>query len=196
MITRLIQDPIENNTYIIDENDFVVIIDPTGDINSINNIIRDKNIDAIFLTHGHYDHIGLVDTLMNKYNCPAYIHELDKEIARNNPYKDYPGGDVCVKNKLISFESTLDIKGHKFDIYHTPGHSEGSVIIKYNNVLFTGDTLFKEGIGRTDLISSNHRDMIKSLDFIKSFDKDLLVYPGHGDTSDIEHELKYNHYLK
>ena len=197
MIQKLEQGPIGTNTYVVTKDNDCVVIDPTGNVNKILNAIKDKNVLAILLTHGHWDHIQQVDAIKERYNCPIYLHKEDLEITKNNDCEKMFGFKSIIKS-IVNFydNNTLLFNDMKFDIYHTPGHTLGSIIIKYENNLFTGDTLFKESIGRIDFEESDRKSMIESLKYIKTFDPIYDIYPGHGETSTLKYEFENNPYLK
>ena len=198
MIKKLEQGPLPTNTYIIiNENNNSIVIDPTGNIDNILRVLGDSNVLAILLTHGHWDHIQQVDKLKEMYKCPIFIHKDDHALASNNNCLEKYGFESIVRSDVIYYDNnTLEFDGMKFDTYHTPGHTIGSIIIRYENNLFTGDTIFKESIGRTDFPESDHKAMFESLKYIKTFDPIYDLYPGHGDNSTLEYELKYNPYLR
>jgi glyoxylase-like metal-dependent hydrolase (beta-lactamase superfamily II) len=89
----------------------------------------------------------------------------------------------------------MNIQSIEFDVYHTPGHTKGSVCLRFSSNLFTGDTLFKGSIGRTDLYGGNAQEMKQSLRFIRSLNEDLTIYPGHDGITHLFDELKRNPYL-
>lgn len=170
MINRVITGILEENCYIITNDKECIVVDPGDDINKILNSIKDYNLIAILITHYHSDHVGALDELLEYKNVPIYDYKLK--------------------------EDEYNISSFKFNIIKTPGHTDDSVIFyfKNKNIMFTGDFLFKESIGRTDL-GGNDLDMIDSIKRIKTFDKSIKIYPGHGDSSTLEHEFINNIYL-
>ena len=198
MIKKIINGPIQTNTYLVGDSD-CYIIDPSNDVKRIDRVLNEnfKGVKAILLTHGHFDHVGGVDYFVNKYNIPVYLDPidevlLDKEELEKAHFADY---FYEVKSKTIDI-NTLNDKN--IVIYQTPGHTLGSVIIlfKNENALFSGDTLFKDGIGRVDFPFSSKHSMKESLKFIKTLDPKLNVYPGHGPMTTLEYEFLNNEYLK
>jgi len=176
------------NCYILSMDDAVIIIDPGGDFPCIEKYLKNENIEPDFIlnTHGHYDHIGAVPDLISNYNIPFYIHKFEEPIIKD-PEKN-----------LSSFFSKNDKNFNNLgiEIINTPGHTPGSIILKYKNFLFTGDLLFKNGIGRTDLYGGNTGEIRNSLRSLKKMDKNLIVYPGHGEDTSLESEFKTNYYLQ
>jgi len=186
----------QTNTYIIINNDQVIIIDPVSKADRIQAIIKDnERVVGICLTHGHFDHIGAVDDLVELYNCPVYIHEDDFDLTQD-PEKNYSQTKkIKLKTKLDFYKDNMQIDSFKFEVLHTPGHTKGSVCLRFDNNLFTGDTLFKGSIGRTDLFGGSAQQMKQSLRLIRSFNHDYLIYPGHDSETTLFEELKHNPYL-
>ena len=188
--------PIETNTYFLEIDDELIIIDPAGKEDKVIELIGNKKLVAILLTHGHFDHIKAVDGLYKKYKVPVYLNSADEELARDK----YQGRDFNIYCYITcptveAKEGHIDIGKFSFDIIYTPGHTEGSVIYKFEKDIFTGDTLFKEGIGRTDLKGGNSNKLNSSLRVFREFEEDCLIYPGHGPASNIKYELEFNPYL-
>lgn len=196
-VIRLVLGQFRTNCYVIKKQGHVIIIDPASRVEKIIDLIQENEIvDAIFLTHGHFDHIGAVDKLAMRYHCDVYLHPDDNELARNeklNSLAHFHGTIHCPTIPFI--EGFLSIGPFNFEIFEAPGHTAGSVLIRLDNHLFTGDVLFKGGIGRTDLYSGNYSVMKKTLKLFSSMDEDLLVYPGHEELTTLKEELQYNPYL-
>lgn len=186
----------QTNTYILVNKDEVIIIDPVSKADKIQAIINEnERVVGICLTHGHFDHIGAVDDLVELYYCPVYIHKDDFDLTQD-PEKNYSQTKkIKLKTKLDFYKDTMQIESFKFEVFHTPGHTRGSVCLKFNNDLFTGDTLFKGSIGRTDLFDGNSQQMKQSLRFIRSLNHDYTIYPGHDSVTSLFEELKHNPYL-
>lgn len=196
-ISQVIVGIYQTNCYILKDNGHVCIIDPGKKAERIcAEIGEDEVVDAILLTHGHFDHIGAVDDLVKYYNCPVYIHADDEELLRDSSINTASGFTATVSSKVHHFrEGKMKIGTFEFEIIFAPGHTEGCTLIQYKNHLFTGDVLFYEGIGRTDLYGGNMAKMKQSLRLIQTMNPELIVYPGHGELSTIDHELKMNPYL-
>ncbi len=161
------------NCYVISINDKVLIIDPGDDVNKIDRLIGDRKIVGIIITHHHSDHDGAVDYFKKKYNVKVY----DKE--------NLPEGN----NKIDNFS---------FDIIYTPGHKDDAITIYFekDKMMFVGDFIFKDSIGRCDLVGGSIYDMIKSIDKIKKYDKSIIIYPGHGEKTTLGYEIDNNPYFK
>lgn len=170
-IKTLVVGYLEENCYILSKNNNCIVVDPGDEIDKILESIGNMNVNAILITHYHFDHIGSLSDLKEKYNVNVYDY--------NN------------------IGQTINIGDFIFDVIDTKGHTADSVsfYFKDENVMFTGDFLFKESIGRCDFDNSNQSDMIKSIGKIKSFDKSIKIYPGHGENTTLQYELENNIFL-
>ena len=155
-------------------------------------------VDAILLTHGHFDHVGAVKAIVQATGCALWMHERDYTQVKN-PENDffYPIHDCdfaevqfCEEGELIS------AGGLTFRVLETPGHTWGSVCYLCQDALFTGDTLFCRGCGRTDLPGGDWATIHQSLDRLAAMEGDFTVCPGHGQTSTLAKERMYNPYLR
>ena len=195
-IKQFVLGPIATNTYLLTEGKDALLIDPASKPEKLIEILGDLNLIGILLTHGHFDHIKAVDGLYEKYHCPVYLHEDDEILARDK----YSGADfglvsyiTCKTEKLI--QGKMNIGPFNFEVIFTPGHTEGSVIYVFEDSIFTGDTLFKGSVGRTDLKGGDARKLKDSLRVFKQFNKNYNIYPGHEETTNILDELANNYYL-
>lgn len=187
------------NTYLLSNKDERIVIDPGYNIVDYLPQIKSKNVVAVLLTHCHCDHIDSI----GHFDCPIYIHEQELESFKNenNLYKllgDTPSFDYDKLN-IITFKDkeTLNISKFSIETIHTPGHTKGSSCFLYKDMLFTGDTLFKESIGRTDFPSGDHSLIIKSVNALASgLDPKIKVFPGHGEQTTIKDERKNNIFIK
>ena len=192
----------ETNCYILwcEGNDNCLIIDPGGDVERIGSVIREHSLqpEAVLLTHGHIDHIGGCDQFEND----IYIHIEDKEFLGKpqlnlsaflfRPYRVRKRPLIFANGKLRFSKSGLEI-----EIIHTPGHTPGSCCFLIENNLFSGDTLFLEGIGRTDFPRASYHDLINSIkNKLLILPPDTRVLPGHGPETTIRYELHNNEFLK
>lgn len=178
---------LETNCYLAySKNDKAgFLIDPGAFDKKIKHAIENKgiNVEAIINTHGHTDHTA-GDW---KFGYPVYIHRLDKEFLKN------PTGNLSrfLKDKDIIGEGDLS-----FEVIHTPGHTPGGISLKSGNKIFTGDTLFRESIGRADFPYSDEKTLLDSIrKRIMAFPDDTEVLPGHGPRTTIGHERKNNPFL-
>ena len=186
------------NCYIVyDDFKNAIIIDPGSENPKIINAIEreELNLKAILLTHGHFDHIRGVDLLKNRFDVPVYIHEDDEIMLRDthlNGSLDM-GDNLVVVNSLVETykdKESLDFLNEEMVVVHTPFHTLGSSCFYFpkSSMLFSGDTLFKEGFGRYDLPHSNHRLLLDSLNKLFNLPKETKVYPGHGKSTTIGEE--------
>ena len=153
-------------------------------------------------THGHYDHIGAARQLAVKYGIKVYAGEHEKELLAD-AYKNLSAhmgakitleADVWIKDKQHINPAGIDI-----EVIHTPGHTSGGVsyYVKDASVLFSGDTLFAESVGRTDFATGSFSDIVSSIkDKLFLLPDDTVVFPGHGESTSIAHEKKYNPYCQ
>ena len=182
----------QTNCYVVwgEGSDRCIVIDPGYASGEILKRTQGKSVAAILLTHGHFDHVGGVGDLAAETGCPVYICPEDLSMPpqmTNGPIfytNTYAEGDV------------LTLAGISLKILHTPGHTPGSVCILAEDALFTGDTLFQDSCGRTDLPGGDWATILKSLRRLKAMEGDYRVYPGHGPATTLEDEKKYNPYMK
>ncbi len=189
------------NCYIVELKDLKILIDPGADFKTVQELLISNNIrpDLIINTHGHYDHIGAVPEVVEEYGINFYIDREEEQIVID-PEKNCSSifGQNTLSLKTYNLISDADKKyfnRFEIEIIKTPGHTPGSIIIKIEKKLFTGDLLFKGAIGRTDLPGGNLSDIKSSLLKLKRFDKDLEVFPGHGPGTSLENEFETNPYL-
>ena len=183
------------NTYLVVDEDTnkAVLIDPDGNGKQIASFLDKEGyaLQAILLTHGHFDHIGAVDALVEIKKVPVYVHAKDEELladgAKNASSVFFGGkGIVCnTKPRIIKDTDTLVFGGLRFVVMDTPGHTRGSVCYFVGDAVFTGDTFFADGYGRTDLYGGNEQLILHSLRKLVTCMKGKRAYPGHGDPTDV-----------
>jgi hydroxyacylglutathione hydrolase len=202
ILKRLELGVLKANCYILSLDSANVIVDPGGDFDTIKKNLNYYNIkpDFILNTHGHFDHIGAVDDIIGYYNIPFYIHELEEQII-TDPGKNLSSffGRNELSLKIYDLIKDSDYKYFKdlgIEIINVPGHTPGSVMFKIDNFLLTGDLIFKGAMGRIDLPGGDIQQIRDSLRKLKKMDGSLTIYPGHGEKSTIEYEIKTNYYLK
>lgn len=188
------------NCYIVESDGDITVIDPGGNAEKI---IKEAQslcgtITKIILTHGHFDHIGAVKELTEKTNAKVYIHKDDEEMLsdaeKNLNFMSEEKIDFCSADVLLEGGEEIKAGNCTLKIYHTPGHSKGGISIACENVLFSGDLLFKGSIGRFDY--GNVRVELNSLKFlVKNFPEETIVYPGHGEFTTIGEEMRFNPYI-
>jgi len=200
-IEKLILGYFAVNCYIVELKDLKILIDPGADFKTLQELLISNNTgpDLIINTHGHYDHIGAVPEVVEEYGINFYIDREEEQIVID-PEKNCSSifGQNTLSLKTYNLISSADKKyfnSFAIEIIKTPGHTPGSIIIKIEKKLFTGDLLFKGAIGRTDLPGGSLSDIKSSLSKLKRIDEDLEVFPGHGPDTSLEYELKTNPYL-
>ena len=156
---------LETNCYILIKNDKALIIDPGDEYNKIYEEIKGLKVQAILITHYHFDHIGAL----------KYFNNI-KKIDYTQEEKEYQIGEF------------------KFEIIKTPGHTNDSITyyFKEEKIMFVGDFVFEESIGRTDLETGNMIEMEKSIEKIKKYPKNIQIYPGHGNATTLNREIENN----
>lgn len=184
------------NIYVLHENNHVLIVDPGKYAKEIQKCIsKDEVVDGIVLTHGHEDHTGAVDDLFDIYQCPVYM-DLDDYDLVDPKYAGSHGFDAPIYTEVHALKKDSKVGTFALEVTKTPGHTKGSVVIRYRNLLFTGDTLFQGSIGRTDLYGGSEVEMKESLKKFFDMPHDLVVLPGHGPKSTIKQELDTNMYIQ
>ena len=149
---------------------------------------RGKRIEAVFLTHGHFDHVGGVEALTEATKSRVYLCPREKELPLH-----YTAGELYYTH---AYEDTVTAGGLTFQVIPTPGHTPGSVCLKCGDVLFSGDTLFAGSCGRTDLPGGSWSEISRSLRGLAGLSGDYAVYPGHGPATTLSREREENPYLK
>lgn len=174
------------------------IVDPGGSADQILAKIKQNNLDVklILLTHGHFDHVmGVQDILAAYPDLPVYITETDYPEARDGGQFGYSMGEVA-SVRFYDEGDTVELGNLKIDVLRTPGHTPGSVTLRVEDVLFTGDTLFRGSCGRTDFPGGSFGDMQRSLKRLADLPGNYRVYPGHEGSSTLDYERKYNPFMQ
>jgi len=182
----------QTNTYIVENDGRCIIIDPGFEPEAIARFLRSNGLtaDAIFLTHGHFDHVGAVNALVEQLGCPVYIHEAELSLppmwTAGPLYHTHTYGEG----------DRVNAAGLSFRVLHTPGHTPGSVCLIAEDSCFSGDTLFANSCGRTDLPGGDWATLRRSLSRLAQMEDALTVYPGHGESTTLAAEKRYNPYMQ
>ena len=173
----------------------LAVIDPGDDVtDAVLRFCVDSGYDlrCIFLTHGHYDHVGGVNALRRRFpDVPVYLHPEDGgKDTRLMPTAGLGNVTLWQEGDVVQLGSL------QVEVLHTPGHTPGSVCLKCRDALFTGDTLFAGSMGRTDFEGGSGEDMMDSLRRLGELEGDFRVFPGHNGFTTLEHERQSNPYLR
>ena len=185
---------LQTNCYILtqDGSRSCVVIDPGQMPQPLLAYLQQEGltVEAILLTHGHFDHVGGVRTLVVETDAPVYLNEADLSLP-----PQMTDGPLYYTNSYAE-GSELTLAGISFRVISTPGHTPGSVCLITGDCMFSGDTLFAGSCGRTDFPGGSTEAMLSSLHRLAGLQGDLRVYPGHGESTTLEREKKYNPYMK
>ena len=169
-----------------------MVVDPGGHPNKVLTYLENNGLtlEAILLTHGHFDHVGAVKELAEKTGCRVYLHAADLLLPEN-----YTAGPLYYTHTYDEGD-VLELAGLTIRVLHTPGHTEGSVCLVVDDVIFSGDTLFCHSCGRTDLPGGDPEAIMTSLARLKAMEGDYRVLPGHNRATTLAVEREYNPFMK
>ena len=195
--------PFQENSYLVwdEATKRGVLVDPGDEAPRILRMVRTAGVelDAIWLTHGHLDHVGAIAAIKRERDIPVLLHPADLVLHRRAaaqaafygvPFEQPPDPDGELADGDV-----LSVGATRFTVRHTPGHSPGHVIFAGTDIVIGGDLLFAGSIGRTDLPLSSPEAMEASLALVAALDPELAVYPGHGPPTRIATELASNPFL-
>lgn len=207
-IKKLVLSGLGTNCYIVTSGETAVVIDPADSPEYIISSAEKGGvkIEWVLLTHGHFDHTGGAAFIREKCGAKVYIHNNDNEMLTDSVkalafFTPERGFEPCEADAFVSDGDVLELGGLKFRVLHTPGHTEGSVCYLLTdpdtgeNIMFSGDTLFRDSIGRSDTYSGNSGKLFESLEKLSALEDDYRVLPGHGPETKLSTEKKYNPFL-
>ena len=184
----------QTNCYIIhdEQSKTCCVIDPGYEADTILDHCEKLGltIEAILLTHGHFDHVGAVKEIAAETDCKVYLHTADLTMPPMMTAGALHYTDACTDG------TQLNLAGLSIGVIHTPGHTPGSLCLVCENSIFSGDTLFAQGCGRTDLPGGDWATIVASLNRLSKIEGNFWVYPGHGPSTTLAQEKRYNPYMK
>ncbi|MFH1096608.1 MAG: MBL fold metallo-hydrolase [Candidatus Desantisbacteria bacterium] len=203
-VYTLIVGDLRANCYIISHEDSreCIIIDPGENGERILQFLEEKGLIPIYIinTHGHSDHIGANLFISEQTGAKILIHQNDAKML-HDPISNLSSflGDPAVSKQadyILEDGEILEISGITIEVIHTPGHTKGGICLKIDNHLFTGDTLFAGGVGRTDFPNGSHKALMESINKrLMALNDEMIIYPGHGESSTIGMERRNNPFL-
>lgn len=205
-IKRFLTNALETNTYlVIDEQSHeALLVDPGSTMGELDEAVRaamgENSFSYILLTHGHFDHIGgaahYQEMTGAKIVCEALDEPLLQDDEQNLAALFLSGGLAHFKADITLLDGgTLPFGKNTIRLLHTPGHTQGSCCYLIGDIMFTGDTLMRRCIGRTDFQTGDYSRMKHSLEKLKALSGDYTIYPGHGDATTLREEKDNNPYL-
>ena len=210
-INHYVVGPVQTNCYVVvnEEKKECFVIDPGASAKELAERIRKDDLVpvAVLLTHGHFDHAGAAEELAKEFDIKIYAHEAEKDTLED-PQKNVSwmmgASEKYQADVFLRDEEMLTLAGFEIKVLHTPGHTEGGCCyyVPAEDVIFTGDTLFAQSVGRTDFPGGSMSQIVRSiteklmaLNEAGNLETDIMVYPGHNDPTTIETERINNPYL-
>ncbi|HHW46049.1 MAG TPA: MBL fold metallo-hydrolase [Clostridiales bacterium] len=201
-IEKLDLGPVMANCYAVSSEGNIIIIDPGVYNQTLKDYVMKNrdNIKLILLTHRHADHLGGAVELKQACKAQIAMHELDAiglESAEASLFRYVHDGRQITSppDLLLKDNDELEVGGMTVKVIHTPGHTAGCVCYIIGDLMFSGDTLFKGDVGRTDLPTGNYAQLLQSLNKLKNLKQNYKVYPGHGPETELDIEKKTNPYM-
>lgn len=204
-IKTMVLGMLQTNCYIVSapNSKEVVVIDPADNVNKIDQYLNENDLvcKMILLTHGHFDHITAANDLKLLTKAPICAHEDEADFLKdsNLNLSAHMGEEVMVEaDILLKDGKEFQAGGLHWKVIYTPGHTKGGAcyFLKEEKIIFSGDTLLYESIGRSDFPTGNHQRLIESIQSkLMTLSDDIEIYPGHGRPTTIDHEKSFNSYL-
>lgn len=200
-IEPVVVGPLQENSYVVacEETQEAVIIDPGAEADRIYRVVtfHGFTLKYVLNTHGHPDHVGGVADIIEKTGVPFLLHQEDMYLIEGfnrDPIQAFLSARTPPPpDRFLQDNDVISVGNLELHVLHTPGHTPGGVCFLVQNVLFSGDTLFANSIGRTDLPGGNHQQLLTSIqNKLLNLDDAVRVYSGHGYASTIGNERKFN----
>lgn len=193
--------PVQTNCYVVIEKHHALVIDPGGVFTDLEMILKDNEADleAILLTHAHFDHIEGIESILRKHDVPVYLNPREFDFLKDptlNVSEMFITRYTCQIQPTEMHEGKNTIGHFEVTALYTPGHSIGSMVFLIDQVMFSGDCLFQGSIGRTDMATGSMDQMMSSLEKLKKLYINYIVYPGHGPATTLAQEKQWNPYLR
>lgn len=203
IVKPLVLGELRTNCYlIINDKGNCIVIDPADEKDKIISEIKSQNLSlkAILLTHGHFDHIMATNALKKEFDCPVIIGDADEEMLKDD-LKNAAAllgmhVEKILADKKVNDKDVLDIDDFRIKVIATPGHTKGSVCYVIEDNIFSGDTIFFECVGRTDLYGGDAVKLMTSLKKLKDLEGEYKIFSGHGRETTLSYEKEYNLWLK
>lgn len=202
-IETLIVGPVQTNCMIVyrSGSDACVVIDPGEDAGRVAGRIRERKLknEAVLLTHGHFDHITGVSELLSLAGGKVYAYEAERELMMTPALNgsEMAGYETAIEPEcLLTDGQLLTLAGMEFRVIHTPGHTRGSCCyyMEKEELLFSGDTVFMESVGRTDFPTGSPGQLTESVKRLMTLPERVKIYPGHGPATTVKYEKENNPY--
>jgi glyoxylase-like metal-dependent hydrolase (beta-lactamase superfamily II) len=188
-----------SNCYLLTEGEHALLIDPSASAEAIGQALAKEGavLDAVLLTHGHFDHVGAVESIVKATGCALWMHQGDYSQFKNptNAFFYPLANSDFTEIQFCEEAETIHAGGLDFTVWETPGHTWGSVCYLCEDAMFCGDTLFAGACGRIDLPGGDRAAMVNSLERLAEMATDYRVFPGHGGSSTLFREQQTNPYL-
>jgi glyoxylase-like metal-dependent hydrolase (beta-lactamase superfamily II) len=195
--------PVQENCFVASNDGRAFVVDPGDEADRLIAEVEGLTVEAILLTHTHFDHVGAVGPLARATGAPVYCPELERQVLANiNDYVPWPGFgpfESYEADHLLSGGEQLQIAGSDIDVIFTPGHSPGHVSfsVPAEQLLFSGDVLFQSSIGRTDLPGGDHARLLQSIaELLEALPDETRVLPGHMGVTTLGAERATNPFLQ